>query len=109
MSLFEFLFSAQAWASSAAEHHGPSIHEIWFPVGNFVIFAFIIVRYALPPVRGFLQSRRAEVLATIEELSAKNRQAETLVQDYRGRLAVLDKEVAALQASLRDDGEREKN
>ena len=53
MSLFEFLFSAQAWASSAAaEHHGPSIHEIWFPVGNFLIFAFIIVRFALPPVRG---------------------------------------------------------
>jgi len=110
VSLFEFLFSAQAWASSAAaEHHGPSIHEIWFPVGNFLIFAFIIVRYALPPVRAFLQSRREEVLATIEELSAKKQRAEALVQDYRGRLAVLDKEVAALQASLRDDGEREKN
>ena len=110
MSLFEFLFTAQAWASSAAaEHHGPSIHEIWFPVGNFLIFAFIIVRFALPAVRAFLHSRREEVLATIEELSAKKQRAEALVNDYRGRLAGLDKEVAALQASLRDDGEREKN
>jgi F0F1-type ATP synthase membrane subunit b/b' len=110
VSVFDILFSAQAWASSAAgEQHGPSIHEIWFPLGNFLIFMFLIVRYALPPVRSFLQSRREEVLATIEESAAKQQQAAALVQDYRRRLAVLDREVAALQASLRDDGEREKH
>lgn len=109
MSLFELFFTAQAWASSAAgEQHGPSIHEIWFPLGNFLIFAFIIARYALPPVRAFLQSRRAEVLATVEESAAKKHQAEVFVAEYRGRLANLDKEIAALQASLRDDGERAK-
>lgn len=110
MSLAELFFTAQAWASSAAgEPHGPSIHEIWFPLGNFLIFAFIIVRYALPLVRGFLHSRRDEVLATIEESAAKKRQAEALVLNYQARLADLDKESAAIQASLRDDGEREKS
>ena len=110
MSLSEFFFSAQAWASSAAgDSHGPSIHEIWFPLGNFLIFAFIIVRYALPLVRGFLHSRREEVLATIEESALMKRQAEALVQDYQARLANLDKESAAIQASLREDGEREKS
>jgi F-type H+-transporting ATPase subunit b len=110
VSLFELFVGAQAWASAAgAEHHGPSIHEIWFPLGNFLIFAFLIWRYALPPVRGFLQSRRQEFLAAVEEISAKKRQAESLVQDYRSRLAGLDNEIAALRVSLRDEGEREKN
>ena len=110
MSLLELFVGAQAWASAAAaEHHGPSIHEIWYPLGNFLIFAFLIWRYALPPVRGFLQSRRQEFLTAVEEVSAKKRQAEALVRDFRSRLAGLDNEVIALQAALRDEGEREKN
>ena len=108
MSLLELFFTAQAWASSAgAEHHGPSIHEIWFPLGNFLIFAFIIARYALPLVRSYLQSRREEVVAALEQSSANKQQAEALVQDYRKRLAQVDKEIAAIETSLRDDGERE--
>jgi F-type H+-transporting ATPase subunit b len=107
--LIELFLGAQAWASAAAaEHHAPSIHEIWFPLGNFLIFAFLIWRYALPPVRDFLQSRRQEFLTTVEEASAKKRQAESAVQDFRARLAGLGNEVAALQAALRDEGEREK-
>jgi F-type H+-transporting ATPase subunit b len=105
----EFFVGAQAWASSAsAEHHGPSIHEIWFPLINFLIFVYLIVRYGVPKVQSFLESRRDEAVASMAELSAKQRQAEALVQDYRQRLAALDKEAAELQAQLRDDGEREK-
>jgi F-type H+-transporting ATPase subunit b len=108
--IYDLLFSAQAWASSAAaEHHGPSINEIWFPLINFLIYAFIIARYALPPARSFLQSRRQEVVTSIEEASAKKRQAEAFVNEYRARLAGLEKEVAAILASLREDGELLKN
>lgn len=110
MSLLELFFTAQAWASSAGgEHHAPSIHEIWFPLGNFLIFAFIIARYAMPLVRSYLQSRREEVVAALEQSSARKQQAEARVQDYRKRLALVDTEIAAIEASLRDDGEREKS
>jgi F-type H+-transporting ATPase subunit b len=108
--IYDFLFAAQAWASSAAgEHHGPSISEIWFPLVNFLIYVFIIVRYALPPVRSFLQSRRQEIVTTIEAASAKKQQAEAFVKEYRARLAGLEKEVAGILASLREDGELLKN
>ena len=100
--------AAQAWASATeAEHHVPSIHDIWFPLGNFLIFAFIIVRFAFPLVRDFLQTRREEVLTTLKEASAKKQQAEALVQDYRRRLARLDQEVQSIQTALRVEAERE--
>jgi F-type H+-transporting ATPase subunit b len=109
MSFFKIFAVAQAWASAAAaEQHAPSIHDIWFPLANFLIFAFIIVRYALPLVRNFLQSRRDEVLATVREAAAKKQQAEAIVQDYRGRLARVEQESQTIAASLRAEGEREK-
>jgi F-type H+-transporting ATPase subunit b len=109
VSFFEIFAVAQAWASAAeAEHHAPSIHDIWFPLANFLIFAFIIVRYALPLVRNFLQSRHDAVLATVREAAAKKKQAEAIVQDYRDRLARVEQESQTIAASLRAEGEREK-
>ena len=109
MSFFAIFAVAQAWASaSEAEHHAPSIHDIWFPLANFLIFAFIIVRYALPLVRNFLQSRRDAVLATVREAAAKKQQAEAIVRDYRGRLAQVEQESQTIVASLRAEGERER-
>jgi F-type H+-transporting ATPase subunit b len=108
LNSFELMGAAQAWASATeAEHHAPSINDIWFPLGNFLIFAFIIVRFAFPLVRDFLQTRREEVLTTLKEASAKKQQAEALVQDYQRRLARLDQEVQSIQTELRVEAERE--
>lgn len=108
MRFFEILFTAQAWASAAeAEHHAPSIHDIWLPLANFLIFAYIIKRFALPLVREFLRTRRGEVLAIIEEAAERKRRAEALVQEYKQRLARLHEEVQSIQAELRGLGERE--
>lgn len=109
MSLFELFSTTQAWASAAeTEHHGPSINDLWFPLANFLIFAFIIIRYAFPLVRNFLRSRRDEVLTTVNQAAAKKQQAEAVVKDYQARLARLNQEVQSLRAALRDEGEREK-
>jgi F-type H+-transporting ATPase subunit b len=111
MTVANIFSTAQAYASAAAEgaHHGPSINDIWFPLVNFLIYAFIIVKFALPLIRDFLKTRREEVVAKIAEASAKKQAAEALVKDYRSRLAGLGKEVQSLQAALREDGEREKS
>lgn len=108
MTVLDLMAVAQAWASAAeAEHHAPSIHDIWFPLVNFLIFAFIIKRFALPPVRDYLRSRREEVVRTLEAAAESKRRASAIVQDYRWRLAHLDEEVQSLQSSLRAEGERE--
>lgn len=110
MTLVDLLVTAQAFASEAAgaEHHAPSINDIWFPLANFLIYAFIIVKFAVPPIRDFLKSRRAEVVTTLEQSSAKMRAAEALVNEYRAKLSAVDNEIQSIRASLRDDGEREK-
>ena len=111
MTVADFFSTAQAYASAAAEaeHHTPSINDIWFPLINFLIYAFIIVKFALPLIRDFLKTRREEIVAKLAEASAKKQAAEALVRDYRSRLAGLGKEVQSLQAALREDGEREKS
>ena len=110
--LLELLVTAQVWAGEAAEHgaehHAPSINELWFPLGNFLIYAFILVKYALPLVRDFLKTRREEVVSTIAQAAAKKQAAEALVKDYQTKVAGLDKEIRTLQATLHDEGEREK-
>ena len=99
---------AQAWAAGGAEHHTPSITEVIFPALNFLIYAVIIVKFALPPVRSFLKSRRDEVVATMAQASAKKAAAQGLVDEYKAKLAALDQQVRSLQATLREEGERDK-
>lgn len=107
----DFFTTAQAWASAAAEaeHHAPSISDLWFPLGNFLIYAFIIVKFVFPLIRDFLKTRREEIAAAIAQASAKKRAAEALVNEYKTKLSGIDKEVQSIQALLRQDGEREKD
>ena len=93
MSVLEFFTAAQAYASAAAEaeHHAPSINDIWFPLANFLIYAFIIVKFAFPLIRDFLKSRHDEVVSTISQAAAKKQAAEALVNEYRAKLSGLDK------------------
>jgi F-type H+-transporting ATPase subunit b len=110
VSYLEILTVAQVWASAAeAEHHAPSITQILFPLGNFLIYAYIIKRFALPVVLDFLRSRRAEILTSIESAAESKKQAEAVVSGYQAKLASIQREVDALQAELRADGEREKS
>jgi F-type H+-transporting ATPase subunit b len=48
------------------------------------------------------------VITTISQASAKKQAAEALVGEYTAKLRGLDREVELIQASLREEGEREK-
>ena len=109
-NILDLFVTARAWASAAggAEHHAPSIHDIWFPIANFLIYAFILVKFALPLVRDFLKTRREELISKIAQASAKKEAAEAFVGDYRTKIAGLNQEIQTMQAALCDEGEREK-
>jgi len=95
----------EVWAASTSgEHHAPSINQIWFPLVNFLIFAFLIKIYVLPLVRNYLRSRRAEVLDAIKAAAANKQRAEALVQDYKARLARLNEESLAILQGVHELG-----
>ncbi len=110
MSLLELFGPAQAWASAAAgaEHHVPAITEVIYPAINFIIYAAILYYFALPLVRSFLRSRREEIVETIAQASSKKQQAEAVVNEYKAKLAGLEREIQTIQTALRQEGENEK-
>ena len=108
MRLLELITVAQVWASAAEAEHAPSISELLFPLLNFLLYAFLIKRFALPLVRDFLRSRRQGVVTSIQEATESKQKAEAIVQDYKARLARLDQEVQTIHSALRAEGEREK-
>jgi F-type H+-transporting ATPase subunit b len=111
-NFLDLFTTAQLWASEAAshsaEHHAPPITDVIYPALNFLIYAFIIVKYALPAVRSFLRSRREEVITTMSQASAKMAAAQASVDEYKAKLATVDRDVQTLHATLRDEGERDK-
>jgi F-type H+-transporting ATPase subunit b len=111
VEFLEVFSTAQAWASTAtgAEHHAPSIGDIWWPFWNFVIYAIIIAKFAVPRAREFLKTRREEVVSAISQATAKKQTAEARVSEYKAKLAGLDNEIQSIHATLRDEAEREKS
>ncbi|HTM11003.1 MAG TPA: ATP synthase F0 subunit B [Verrucomicrobiae bacterium] len=102
-----FLWSASAFAGEA-EEHAASASELIFPFLNFLIFLFLIYRFALPLVRDYLNKRRADIAAAVHEGDEAKRKGEALLAEYRGRLASLGDELRAIRDSLRADAEKER-
>jgi F-type H+-transporting ATPase subunit b len=109
LSPLDLLFAATAWAAGGGEHHTPTIDEVIFPAINFIIYAALLYFFALPALRSFLRSRRDEVVATMEQASAKKRQAEGLVSEYRAKLAGVDQEIRAIHGSFQREAEAERS
>src|SRR3972149_5518229 len=99
MRLLLGLWITQAWAagSGAEEAHGVSWFQLIFPLVNFLIFAYLIKRYLLPVLRGYLRERRGRVVSAAEEGEEERGGAEGGVQDYGGRLARLEAEAQELR------------
>ena len=108
--LFGWLWAVPVLAAEE-EHaaHAPSVNELWFPLINFLIFLYLIKRYALPLARDYFKNRRAAIAGAVEEADEAQRRAAALLGDYRNRLAQLDQEMQTIRNELRAEGEREKN
>ena len=110
MMPFELIPSAQVWAAAAtgAEAHTAPITQLIFPLINFLIFFYLLKRFLMPVIKNHLRSRREGILTAVKTAEDDKVQAETVLQDYRGRLARLDEETKEIRETLRAEGEREK-
>jgi F-type H+-transporting ATPase subunit b len=99
------LWAGRAWASEA---HGPSINDIWFPLINFLIFLYLIKRFALPVARDYFRTRHEDISRSVSEATAARERAEARAQEYRDRLARLTEEVKKIHEAFIAEGERER-
>jgi F-type H+-transporting ATPase subunit b len=105
--LTDMLMSA-AWAASEGEAHAASITELFFPLINFLIFAFLVKRYGLPLIRQHLKQRRETLTEAVATAQQAKGEADGYIRKYQELLKVLDQEGDRIRESLRAEGERER-
>jgi F-type H+-transporting ATPase subunit b len=107
------LMALAVWA--AEEGHGGG-HEggganLWglvFSAVNFLIFVFILRKYALPAVRQALRRRRETIVQTLNEAERAKEEAESLRREYEQKLVGLAAEQERLRTQALEAAEREK-
>lgn len=93
-------FAGSALASEGGEHHAPSVTLLLLNFANFAIYAFLLYRFAWPPARNYLQSRRAEIVSALEAARKAREDAEAIKAQYEERLRSLEADAARTRAEV---------
>ena len=103
------MFVSAAWAATGGEVHSPSVSELIFPLINFLIFAFLVKRFGLPPIRQYLKQRREGLIESVAVAQQAKDEAQTYARKYQHLMETLDEECERLRSELKADGERERS
>jgi F-type H+-transporting ATPase subunit b len=106
-----FCLSGLVWASEAGGHaaaHGLNWGDFALRILNFAIMAAILFKLLKKPVVNFLASRRENIDKALAELEQKKQEAEAKLSEYKGKLAVLERETEKIVAEYVQEGEIEK-
>lgn len=90
-------------AEKAGAANDGSWSALIFYVFNFVVFLWIIIKYAGPPIRNFFTSRSSEIRGNMARADANLREAQKLADQAAERIAQLDAEKARIQSDLADE------
>lgn len=75
---------------------------------NFLIFAYVLVKYARTPLRNFLGGRREEIETTIQRLEADKRAAEVKIKKMIEAVEKSNVRFAGLKNRIIEQGEKRK-
>jgi F-type H+-transporting ATPase subunit b len=90
-------------------HGGIAWGMLLFSIINFVIFGWIIVRYAIPVARDWVRDRHDRIVAELEAAAKARAEAEQLKAQWEARLAALDREIQQIRAAAEADAARERD
>lgn len=107
--VFFCLASCPAWAAGGGHGGGWGLGGLFFSTVNFLIFAAILRKYALPAVRDTIRQRRDKIVQALNEAKRAKAEAEALRAEYEQKLAGLAAEQQRLQAQALEAAEREKS
>lgn len=110
MRLLVFLFLAELWAAptGGVEEHAASVTQLIFPLINFLLCLYLLKRFLLPWVKGYLLSRREAIVAAVTEAEEARKRMEAVVRDYHDRLARLNETSGEIRETSLKEGERER-
>jgi len=95
-------FPSAAMAAEEAEGHGSWLTLSFFVI-NFILFAFVLVYFAGPPLRKFFGDRASNIHANLAKSEEALREAEQLARAAAERIAGLEQEVAGLRQDLESE------
>ena len=104
--LIPLLFAGMAWAAEAGHSMWP---DFWQRVLNFAIMAGVIIfLFKKFNLKGFFTKRTKNIANTLNELETKKKEAEKTYEEYKQKLAQLDKETDRILQEYIEMGEKEK-
>jgi F-type H+-transporting ATPase subunit b len=92
-----------------SEHHVPSLADLLFPAINFLIFVYLIRRAGAGAVRNYLQNRRSEIVAALENAATTKRDAEREHAEMRTRLGRVEADAEGIRKDVRAVAELERD
>ncbi len=101
-----FLLTGEAFA---AEGGGGGLGEIVWRTINLAILILLLYWFGRNMVGGFFRERRERIRKSIEEAEQARAEAERKHREYSKRLANIEKQIEAIHAELREEGERERD
>ena len=101
----------EAHHESGAEHHPAGIP--WGTLGlttvNFLLFCYVIARFVMPAVRGWLRERHQRIVGDLEAAAKAKAEALRLRDDWQRRIDQLGETAAKMRTQARLDAERERD
>jgi F-type H+-transporting ATPase subunit b len=91
-----------------AAEHAPSIADLWWPLVNFGLFAFLLVRQLKGPIGEFFRERASRLREQLAAGDRARREAEALRAQLAADLANLPALRERLKGDLRATAERER-
>jgi len=101
-----------ALASGGSEHavdSGVIIKDFIWRCVNFAVMVGLLGYFVSKPIRNALQNRRAEIEKTLADAAAARDAAEAKAREYQEKLAKASAEIEAIYASIRREGELERD
>ncbi len=101
------LASSVVFASEGAEP-AASFKDLLWPVINFAILVFILVKFGRKPISEFLKKRTELIEKSLKEAEEAKELAKKAFSEVQERLLGMDKEINNILESAKKAGEREK-
>lgn len=105
------MFPVVAFAAGGGGHadSGAILKDFIYRCVNFILMVGLLAYFVTKPIRRGLKERSAEVEKTLAEAEAAKEAAEAKHREYSEKLAKATEEIATIAASIRREGELERD